>query len=181
MRKQSQRKPIGVQGLNSLSDSIGLRGGIEVMLKNAFTGETIMHDKGENVVLYIGRNFIMTNMLGTATHNPIQPCVVIGSGTTATNATHTGPLAYFTFKTGGIAQTTQSGGTGQPLFAFTASWDSTELNAAGFNSIQEFCLAFNSASNSGSSNATYLNRYLSASVINATTSNQLMITYSVSF
>lgn len=181
MRKQRSKKSSGAVGLHSLSDYIGLRGGIEVMLKNALTGEAIIHEKGENVVLYIGRNMLMTMALGTVTHYPIQPCVVIGSGTAATNAAHTGAQAYFTFKTGGIAQTTQSGGTGQPIFAFTASWESTELSAAGFNSIQEFLLAFNSASNSGSSNATYFNRFLSASAINATTSNQLLITYTVSF
>lgn len=176
MRKAKKAKKNEIQ-----EEYIGLRGGIEVMLKNAYTGEPILHETGKNVVLYIGRNMLMTMALATATHNPIQPCVVIGSGTAATNATHTGPTAYYTFKTGGIAQTTQSGGTGQPIFAFTGSWESTELNNTNFNSIQEFCLAFNSASNSGSSNATYFNRYLSASAINATTSNQLLITMTVSF
>lgn len=180
MRTQTAKKSSGARGRNSLSDNIGLRGGIEIMLKNAFTGETILHKKGKNVVLYIGRNMLMTRALATATQNPIQPVVIIGSGTAATNATHTGPQSYFTFKTGGIAQTTQSGGTGQPIFALTASWESTELSAAGFNSIQEFLLAFNSVSNSSAGNP-YLNRYLSASAINATTSNQLLITYSVSF
>ncbi len=180
MRTQSVKRATGAQGHHSLSDSIGLRGGIEIMLRNAFTGEPILHKKGKNVVLYIGRNMLMTRALATATQDPIQPVVIIGSGTAATNATHTGPQAYFTFKTGGIAQTTQSGGTGQPLFALTASWESTELTAAGFNSIQEFLLAFNSVSNSSAGNP-YLNRYLSASAINATTSNQLLITFTVSF
>jgi hypothetical protein len=165
---------------NQINEEIGLRGGIEVMLKNALTGEVISHSKGKNVVLYIGRNMLMTRALATATQNPLQPVVIIGSGTAATNATHTGPTAYFTFKTGGIAQTTQSGGTGQPMFALTASWESTELSAAGFNSIQEFALAFNSVSNSSAGNP-YFNRYLSASAINATTSNQLLITFNVSF
>jgi len=181
MRKSKKHGAVATQGLHSAFETIGLRGGIEVCMKNAFTGEDIIHETGENVVLYIGRNMLMTMALATATHNAIVPCLVIGSGTTATAATHTGPLAYFTFKTGGIAQTTQSGGTGQPLFAFTGSWESTELTVTGFNVIQEFCLAFNSATNSGSSNATYFNRYLSASAINATTSNQLLVTFTCSF
>lgn len=163
------------------SDYIGLRGGIEVCLKNALTGEDIIHDKGNNVVLYIGRNFIMTNMLGTATHSALVPCVVIGSGTAATNATQTGPLAYFTFKTGGIAQTTGGDGSAQPICAFTGSWESSELSAAGHHSIQEFCLAFNSVTNSGSSGALYFNRYLSSAAISCDTTNQLLITFTVSW
>lgn len=167
--------------LNKLNEYVGLRGGIEICLKNAFTGEDIIHETGENVVLYIGRNMLMTRALTTASQtNTIVPCIVIGSGTNTTNATHTGPLSYFTFKTGGIAQTTQSGGTGQPLFSLTASWESTELNAAGFNSVQEFLLGFQTTSNQ-SAMTPFLCRYLSGSAINATTSNQLLVTYSVSF
>lgn len=163
------------------AEYICLRGGIEIVLKNAFTGEELIHGKGPNNVLYIGRNMLMTRALATASQtNIIVPCIVVGSGTVATQATHTGPLAYFTFKTGGIAQTTQSAGTGQPQFAFTASWESTELNAAGFNSIQEFLLGFQTVSNQ-SAMTPFLCRYLSAAAINATTSNQLLITYTVSF
>lgn len=163
-----------------ISDTVGLRGGIEVCLKNAFTGEDIIHDKGDNVVLYIGRNMLMTRALTTGTQLSIVANIVIGSGTATTNATHTGPQSYFTFKTGAINQTTQSGGTGQPIFNFIQSWESTELNAAGFNSIQEFLLGFCSASNS-SGMTPFLCRYLSSAAINATTSNQLLITYTVSF
>lgn len=174
MRKQRTKK-------SQANDYIGLRGGIEVVLKNAFTGEEILRGGGPNNVLYIGRNMLMTRAFTSASQtNIIVPCVVIGSGTVATNATHTIPLAYFTFKTGGLASTTQSGGTGQPVFQLTASWESTELNAAGFNSIQEFLLGFQTVSNQ-SAMTPFLCRYLSASAINATTSNQLLITYSVSF
>ena len=162
-------------------DEVGLRGGIEVMLKNAFTGEVILHGKGPNNVLYIGRNMLMTRAFTTASQtNTIVPVIVIGTGSTATQATHTGPNGYFTFQTGGIAQTTQSGGTGQPIFQMTASWESTALNSTGFNSIWEFLLGFCTTSNS-SSFTPYLCRYLSNTFINATTSNQLLITYTVSF
>jgi len=164
-----------------MQETVGLRGGIEICLKNAFTGEDIIHAKGLNVVLYIGRNMLMTRAMATVSQtNTVVPCIVIGSGTNTTNATHTGPLSYFTFKTGGIAQTTQSGGTGQPLFSFTGSWESTELNAVGFNSIQEFLLGFQTTSNQ-SAMTPFLCRYLSGSAINATTSNQLLVTYTVSF
>lgn len=164
-----------------LSDVIGLRGGIEICLKNAFTGEDIIHETGENVVLYIGRNMLMTRCFTTASQtNTIVPIIVVGSGTATTNATHTGPGSYFTFKSGALNQTTQSGGTGQPMFNFIGSWESTELNAAGFNSIQEFLLGFQTTSNS-SAMTPYLCRYLSAAAINATTSNQLLVTYTVSF
>jgi hypothetical protein len=151
------------------------------MLKNAFTGEVVKHGKGENVVLYIGRNMLMTRAIATASQtNVLQPVVVIGSGTTATQATHTGPLAYFTFKGGTLNQTTASDGAAQPMFNVVASWDSTELTDAGFNSVQEFLLFFGTQSTI-SGGAPFLNRYLSASAINATTSNQLLVTFSVSF
>ena len=166
---------------NRINEQIGLRGGIEIKLKNAFTGEDIIHASGLNNVLYIGRNMLMTRALTTASQtNTIVPCIVIGSGAAATQATHTGAQAYFTFKTGGLASTTQSGGTGQPQFNFTASWESTELNAAGFNSIREFLLGFNTVT-TGSAFTPYLCRYLSSADINATTSNQLLVTYTVSF
>lgn len=178
-RSSSRARVHGRHG--KMGDHVGLRGGIEVVLKNAFTGEEIIHAKGLNVVLYIGRNMLMTRALTTASQtNTIVPCIVIGSGTNTTNATHTGPLSYFTFKTGGLASTTQSGGTGQPMFQFTGSWESTELNAAGFNSIQEFLLGFQTTSNQ-SAMTPFLCRYLSGSAINATTSNQLLVTYTVSF
>jgi len=178
---QKSNKIPGTRRGGNIKDQIGLRGGIEVVLKNAFTGEEIIHAKGKNVVLYIGRNMLMTRAFTSASQtNIIVPCVVIGSGQAAVNATQTIPASYFTFKTGGIAQTTQSGGTGQPMFALTASWESTELNAAGFNSIREFLLGFQTVSNQ-SAMTPFLCRYLSNADINATTSNQLLITYTVSF
>jgi hypothetical protein len=176
MRKQKRNK-----GSNEAKDYIGLRGGIEVCLKNALTGEDIIHEKGENVVLYIGRNMIMTRAYNTGSQTNIMvPCVVIGSGTTATAATHTGPLAYFTFKTGGFATTTASDGGAQPIIALTASWDTGDLTAAGYNSIREFCLGFQTVSNQ-SAMTPFLCRYLSSANINATNTNQLLITYTVSF
>ncbi len=163
------------------TEYIGLRGGIEVVLKNAFTGEELIHGKGLNNVLNIGRNMIMTRSFTSATQtNILVPCVVIGSGTAATAATHTGPQSYFTFKTGGISQTTASAGAAAPYFVFTASWESTELNAAGFNSVQEFLLGFCTQS-TVSGMTPFLCRYLSSAAINATTSNQLLITYTVTF
>ena len=182
-RKQNSRKALPSKQDGQLESYIGLRGGIEVVLRNAFTGEELIHHKGPNNVLYIGRNMIMTRSYTSASQlNLLQPCVVIGSGSVATNATHSAPGSYFTFKTGGFATTTASAGAAQPILQFTGSWESTELNAAGFNSIREFLLGFNSVSNSGSSGiAPYLCRYLSSADINATTSNQLLVTYTISF
>lgn len=163
------------------SDMIGLRGGIEVVLKNAFTGEVLLHGKGLNNVLYIGRDALMSRAFNTLSQtNTLVPNVVIGTGSIATQATHTGPQGYFTFKTGGIAQTTASDGSVQPVFQFTGSWASTELNATGFNSIWEFLLGFASQSTT-SAKTPFLCRYLSSTFINATTSNELLITYTVSF
>lgn len=166
-------------------DVITLRGGIELSLRNALTGEEIEHATGDNAVLYIGRNMVMTRSMTSVTNYPLMPCIVIGSGSGSSSGTTanamTGPHSYFTFKTGGFASTTQSGGTNVPVMNFTGSWESTELSVAGFGSVREFCLAFNSASNSGSSNATYFCRYVSTADISATTSNQLLVTYTVSW
>ena len=164
--------------LNKPCDIIGLRGSIEVALRDAKTGKDIQRSKGDNVVLYCGRSWLMqkiasTGMVSTVT---INANVVIGTGSTATAATHTGPQGYLTYKVGTLNLTTQSGGTGVPVMQVLASWESTDLTATGFNSIWEFLL-----NNSTGSSGTFLNRYLSNTFINATTSNQLLVTYSVSF
>lgn len=157
------------------TETLTLRGSIEVVLKNAFTGEEILHGKGDNVVLYSGRSWAMQKALTTA-NGTMTNNVVVGTGSTATAYTHTGPQAYFTYKTGTLNNTTQSGGTNVPYMQMLASWESTELNNVGFNSIWEFLL-----NNSTGSAGTYLCRYLSNTFINATTSNQLLITYTVSW
>jgi hypothetical protein len=164
---------------NQPEDYIGLRGGIEVVLRNALTGEDIIHHRGPNNILYIGRNMIMTRCYTTASQtNVLNACVVIGGGSTATQATHTGPITYRTYKTATM-NTTTSDGSVQPILNWVASWESTELNDTMFNTIWEFLLRF--ATQSTGSTGTYLCRYLSGSAINATTSNQLLITYTVSF
>jgi hypothetical protein len=165
------------------SESIGLRGGIEVMLKNALTGETILHGKGPNNVLYIGRNMIMTRAFTSASQtNILNACIVVGGGSTASQGTHTGPITYRTYKTATMNTTTASDGSVQPILNWVASWESTELNDTMFNTIWEFLLKFGPSTNStASAGAPYLCRYLSGSAINATTSNQLLVTYTVSF
>jgi hypothetical protein len=164
------------------SEYIGLRGGIEVMLKNALDGSVILHQKGLNAVLNGGRNELMTRIMGTASHTSVlASCIVIGSGTTTANASDSGPLAYFTFKTATLASTAGSGAT-PPVGQWTCSWESTDLNATGFNVIREFalgCALYNAQVTSAVS--PYLCRYVSSANISATTSNQLLITYSVSF
>jgi hypothetical protein len=159
-------------------DFILMRGGIEVALKNAFTGEDIQRAKGDNVILYCGRSWLMQKIASTGMDSTVTMAanVVIGTGSAATQATHTGPQGYFTYKTGTLTLTTQSAGAGVPVMAIAASWESTELTATGFNSIWEFLL-----NNSTGSAGTFFNRYLSNTYINATTSNQLLVTYSVSF
>jgi len=108
---------------------------------------------------------------------------MIGSATATANATNTNLGAYYTFKTGGFATTTASDGSVQPILRFTGSWASTELNVSNFNSVREFALAFNTVSNNSVNNLTnpVLCRYVSGSDINATTSNELYVTYTVSF
>jgi hypothetical protein len=162
----------------SPNDFIMLRGGIEVMLKDAKSGEILEHTKGDNVILYCGRSWLMQKIASTgmASTVTIGANVVIGTGSAATQATHVGPQGYFTYKTGTLSLTTQSLGGGVPVMAVAASWESTELTATGFNSIWEFLL-----NNSTGSSGTFFNRYLSNTFINATTSNQLLVTYSVSF
>jgi len=160
------------------SDVIGLRGGIEVMLKNSLNNEVLLHEKGKNVVLYVGRSWLMQKIASAAMDSTvlINANIVIGTDSTATQATHTGPLGYFTYQTGTLSLTTASDGAAVPVMAVAASWESTQLTATGFNSIWEFLL-----NNSTGSAGTFLNRYLSNTFINATTSNQLLVTYTVSF
>ena len=173
--KRSRKK------IQPIIEYIGIRGGIEVMLKNALTGDVLMHDKGLNAVLNGGRNELMTRAYTSATHTSIlAPCVVVGSGTTTANASDSGPLAYQTFKTGAFATTTGSAANA-PVLQFTVSWESTELTGAGWaQSVREFCLGFNTVTNSSNASP-YLCRYVSAANISCTTTNQLLITYTISF
>jgi hypothetical protein len=164
--------------LDKPSDIIALRGGIEVMLKDSLSGKVLQHSKGKNVVLYVGRSWLMQKIASTGMDSTVtmNANIVIGIGSTATALTHTGPASYLTYKTGTLSLTTASDGAAVPVMAVAASWESTELSVTGFNSIWEFLL-----NNSTGSAGTFLNRYLSNTFINATTSNQLLVTYTVSF
>jgi hypothetical protein len=168
-----------------MGDYIGIRGGIEVMLKNALTGEVLMHEKGFNAVLNGGRNELMSRAYTTASHTSyLIPCVIVGSGTTAAAVSDSGPLAYQTFKTGAWSGTTAGSGATAPILALTASWESTELTGAGWaQSIREFALGFDLAGSTANSgpHTPYLCRYVSGANISCTTTNQLLITYTLSF
>lgn len=164
--------------IDTPKDAIRLRGCLEIALMNALTGKEIFRSKKENAMLYSGRSWLMQKIAsaGMDSTETIAAALVIGTDSTATAYTHTGPQGYFTFKAGTLNLTTQSGGTGVPVMQVLASWESTELTDTGFNSIWEVLLH-----NSTGSTGTYLNRYVSGTFINATTSNQLLITYTVSF
>ena len=184
MRKLNKKSRGAKQAPPLACEHIGLRGGIEICLKNAFTGEELIHDSGENVVLYIGRNEIMTRAYGTASHtSDLRPVLQIGSGSVATQYTHTGLTSYFTFKTGAFATTTGGDGSAQPKIAWTGSWESTELNINAMTNpgIWEFGLGFQLHDGVGSTCSPMLCRYTTVSALTCTTSNQLYITYTVSF
>lgn len=184
LKQIKNRKPLSdgdvesiEQELAGADDRLRLRGCLEFALKNAKTGEVIQSGKQENAILYAGRSWLMqkiaSNLASTLT---INANVVIGTGSAATAYTHTGPQGYFTYKAGTLNLTTQSGGTNVPVMQVRASWESTQLTATQFNSIWEILL-----NNSTGSSGTFFNRFVSGTFINATTSNQLLITYSVSF
>jgi len=174
MRTKKSRKP-------ALTEPLKIRGGIEIMVKNALTGEVVSHDKDENAVLYIGRNWIMNKVASTYTET-LWAGIKIGIGSTAANATDTGLKTYYTYRAGTIVSTTQAAGAAAPVLQVKASWESNLLSDTQFSNtdggIWEFCLANSSGHHTSGTN---LCRYASASVITCTTSNQLLVSYNLSF
>lgn len=166
---------------NPAQDVIGLRGSVEVVLKNALTGDEILHDKDENVVFYCGRSWAMdkalctTTLAGTMTNSMVVGVGSLGAASTA--YTNTALTTYYTYKTGTITSYTNTGST-VPYMNVQVSWVGSDISDSQFTNpgIREFGLR-NSTGNAG----TMLCRYESSTFITATTSNQLLVTYTVSW
>ena len=154
-------------------DRIALRGCLEFQLKNAFTGDVIQKGRGKNHVLYVGRSWALRKICeATMAASDVLSSMAMGSGTTAAATSHTDLLAYFTYLTMTGALVTSP--TASPYVQFTGSIESTNLSVVGYNSIREMGMATTVG------DPTLFSRYVSATDINATTSNQLLFTYTIS-
>ena len=159
---------------NPPMDRIALRGCLEFQLKNAFTGDVIQKGRGKNHVLYVGRSWALRKICeSTMAATDVLSSMALGT-TSSGYATSNSDLAgYFTFLTMAGALTTAL--TASPYVQFTGSIESTNLSATGYNQIWEMGMATTVG------DPTLFSRYITTGTcINATTSNQLLFTYSIS-
>lgn len=156
-------------------DKIALRGQLEYQLRNALTGEVIHGGKGENHVLYVGRSWALRKICESSmASTDIVSCLNLGT-TSSGYATSNSKLAgYFTYKSVAAALTTAA--TTSPYVQFTCSYESTQLTDTGFNQIWEMGLA----NTTGDASSCFSRYITTGTFISATTSNQLLFTYTVS-
>jgi hypothetical protein len=155
------------------TDEIKLRGALEYVLRNAFTGEIVKRGRTENAVVFRGRSWVLSR-IGTNTDSNYIQALAIGISSGNNDSSQTQMHAYTTIKTiGTTAITTASNST--PSFSWAVSFTNTET-FNGSSQIREFAL-YNSAS---TGSGTMLARAITASDINFATSNTLAITYTIS-
>lgn len=163
--------------MNQIMEPIKLRGSIEYEVLDAMTGKTVRRGKGKNAVLYVGRSWGLRKLASADLNSSADPIgyLAFGSATTAAATSDTNLGGYFTYKSVAAAFTTNT--TTSPYVQFTCSFNSTDLvSGEGWNSVlYEFALR-NSTGEAG----TIFSHYVSGGVINATNTNQLLITYTVS-
>lgn len=153
---------------NNLGDVIRLRGSLEYALANAQTGEIIQRGARHNMVVSVGRQW-MLNRCGSTDSNVIDR-IKLGTGTTAPATTQTDLSNSFSSKS---AATVSAAGTtaSPPYFSFSASWASNETHSSS-SAINEIGLFV--------ANGTMVGRLTTGSTINFGSTNTLAITYNLS-
>lgn len=159
---------------NQPMDRIALRGCLEYQLRNAFTGDVLQKGNGDNHVLFVGRAWALRKVCeSTMAATDVISSMSLGT-TSSGYATSNSKLAgYFTFLTMTGAMNTATNAS--PYVQFTGSIESTNLTITGYNQIWEMGLA------NTTGDVSMFSRYVTTGTcINATTSNQLLFTYTVS-
>jgi hypothetical protein len=148
---------------------IKLRGSIEYALRDAHTGALVQHGQAENVVLTVGRAYIL-NRIGSNVNTNLIDRIYLGTSAASETNTHSGlqnSAASQTFNAGISASTTAN----PPYYVFAASWNSNETFASS-SVINEFGLY--------ASSGTAVGRKTTSATINFATSNTLSISYTLS-
>uniref|UniRef100_A0A6M3JXB3 Uncharacterized protein n=1 Tax=viral metagenome TaxID=1070528 RepID=A0A6M3JXB3_9ZZZZ len=151
------------------NDCIKLRGSIAWALRNAQSGDLIDSGHGENVVLLVGRRYIL-NKLGADSVANLIDRIYLGTSTAAETNTHTGLQNSFASQTFN-AGSSNSSSAATPYIVFAASWASNETHASS-SAINEFGLY--------ASTGTAVGRKTTASAINFSSTNTLSVSYTLS-
>ena len=156
-------------------EAINLRGCLEWELRNAYTGEVLRKGKGKNTITYAGRSWALRKIAqDSMASGDIVSSLALGTVSTGGATANTALAGYFTYASVAGALTTAA--TTSPYVQFTCSYASSDISATGYNSIWEMAL-YNSTGSAGTAFSRYI---VTGTCINATSSNELYLTYTVS-
>lgn len=153
-----------------------LRGFLEYCLRDARSGRIVRRGKGENVVVFTGRNFALKQLVsGQVQSAQVLQWLALGTSSGATNSSQSNLAGYFSIKGGTDATTgiTATATDAACTFTLAVSWNSTQTHASS-SAIAEFAL-YNS---SGTNGATMFNR-LTTAAINFSSTNTLAVTITI--
>lgn len=152
------------------SDVIRMRGCYEIALLNAETGEEIVRQRVENVVVTSGRRYVLSRILSSSPQTDTMNAISVGTSTTApaTGDTILGSealrISISSFDTSNLTSNPPSW---QAQCTFATNQANTTLGEAGL---------FNSTS----ANVQTMLSHVTFATINKTTSNTLAISYTIS-
>jgi len=151
------------------NDCIKLRGSIAWALRNAQTGDLVDSGQGENVVLLVGRRYIL-NKLGADSVANLIDRIYLGTNNAAETNTHTAVQDSFASQTFN-AGSSNSSSAATPYIVFAASWNSDETHASS-SAINEFGLY--------ASTGTCVGRKTTSATIDFGSTNTLSVSYTLS-
>lgn len=155
-----------------LNDTIVLKGSLEIVLRNAYTGEVVERRHVKNTVVTAGRAWVLKHIAGTAVFNgnETRPLSHLAVGT-STTAPATGDTALGSETTRKAIDnfTTSNLTANPPSYQIEASFATNEANTT----LGEVGLLNSSAAGTLLAHATF-------GTINKATSNTLSLSYTIS-
>lgn len=154
------------QHRNHLGDAIVLRGAIEYALRDAATGSIVQQGAEDNIVVTVGRVWMLARIGSNDSHNIDR--VGLGTGTTAPATSQTGLANSFSTKTGTMSSAQYT--SNPPSYELQVSWASNETHSSS-SAINEFGLF---------ASDTMVGRLTTSAAINFGSTNTLAISYRLS-
>lgn len=152
-----------------VQDGIRLRGSLEILLLNAFTGELVEKRRIENTVVTVGRRWVL-QQINSTDHATAQAISYMGVGTSTTApATGDTGLGSESLRIAINSFTTSNHTSNPPSWRAEASWATNQANTT----LGEVGLFQSSSGGTLLARATF-------ATINKTTSNTLAISYTIS-
>jgi len=149
-----------------MKESIKVIGIVEVILRNAKTGEILHREKGYNTIVAQGKQFMRRNIIQAATQYNGNYLCLSGSSTTPSESETTVPNLITPVKTANKSIVTESG---VEYMRWEATWATTEANTT----IYSVAIA---EANDGSGEWA---RYVFSSPINKSSDQELTIVYNI--